>query len=61
MSEDRVKLEPSWKARVGECFARPQMLALAEFLRAEKRAGKVIYPPGPEIFAALSCKRMAVC
>jgi len=53
MSEDRVKLEPSWKARVGECFARPQMLALAEFLRAEKRAGKVIYPPGPEIFAAL--------
>jgi uracil-DNA glycosylase len=53
MSEDRVKLEPSWKQRVGECFERPQMLALAEFLRAEKRAGKVIYPPGPEIFAAL--------
>ncbi len=53
MSEDRVKLEPSWKARVGECFERPQMLALAEFLRGEKRAGKVIYPPGPEIFAAL--------
>ena len=53
MSEDRVKLEPSWKARVGDCFDRPQMLALAEFLRAEKRAGKVIYPPGPEIFAAL--------
>jgi len=53
MSEDRVRLEPSWKARVGECFERPQMLALAEFLRAEKRAGKVVYPPGPEIFAAL--------
>jgi len=53
MSEDRVKLEPSWKTRVGECFERPQMHALAEFLRAEKRAGKVIYPPGPEIFAAL--------
>ena len=29
------------------------MLALADFLRAEKRAGKVIYPPGPQIFAAL--------
>jgi uracil-DNA glycosylase len=53
MSEGKVKLEPSWKQRVGECFERPQMLALAEFLRAEKRAGKVIYPPGPEIFAAL--------
>ena len=28
------------------------MQALSEFLRAEKRAGKVIYPPGPRIFAA---------
>lgn len=54
MSEDRVKLEASWKARVGAEFERPQMLALAEFLRAEKRAGKVIYPPGPRIFAALN-------
>jgi uracil-DNA glycosylase len=53
VSEDRVKLEPSWKARVGAQFERPEMLALAAFLRAEKRAGKVIYPPGPRIFAAL--------
>jgi len=53
VSEDRIKLEASWKARVGAQFERPQMQALAEFLRAEKRAGKVIYPPGPRIFAAL--------
>ncbi|MBO9662075.1 uracil-DNA glycosylase [Dokdonella sp.] len=53
MSEDRVKLEASWKTRVGDYFERPEMLALAEFLRAQKRAGKVIYPPGPKIFAAL--------
>ncbi|HEY6942616.1 uracil-DNA glycosylase [Dokdonella sp.] len=53
MSGDRVRLEPSWKAHVGAAFERPQMLALAEFLRAEKRAGKIIYPPGPLIFAAL--------
>jgi len=53
MSEDRVKLEASWKARVGGEFERPAMLALSEFLRAEKRAGKVIYPPGSRIFAAL--------
>lgn len=53
MSEDRVRLEPTWKQRVGELFEQPQMLALADFLRAEKRAGKVIYPPGPQIFAAL--------
>lgn len=53
MSEDRVKLDASWKTRVGAQFERPEMQALAEFLRAEKRAGKVIYPPSPHIFAAL--------
>ena len=53
MSEDRVKLEPSWKARVGARLEHPQMQALAGFLRAEKSAGKVIYPPGARIFAAL--------
>jgi uracil-DNA glycosylase len=53
VSEDRVRLEPTWKARVGPVFEQPQMVALADFLRAEKRAGKVIYPPGPQIFAAL--------
>ena len=52
MTDDRVKLEPSWKARIGEYLARPDMRSLADFLRAEKQAGKVIYPPGPEIFAA---------
>lgn len=53
MSEDRVRLEPTWKTRVGPLLEQPQMLALADFLRAEKRAGKVIYPPGLQIFAAL--------
>ena len=53
MSGDRVRLEPSWKARVGSAFDGLDMLALAEFLRAEKRAGKIIHPSGPRIFAAL--------
>lgn len=53
MSDARLKLEQSWKARVGDHFERPQMLALCEFLLAEKRAGKRVYPPGPRIFAAL--------
>ena len=53
MSDDRVKLEPSWKARVGDRFEHPDMLALAEFLRSEKAAGKVVYPPGSRIFSAL--------
>ena len=53
MSDERLKLEPSWKARLGDYFDRPDMHALSEFLRAEKHAGKRIYPPGPEIFAAM--------
>jgi uracil-DNA glycosylase len=53
VSESRLKLEPSWKAKVGHWFERPEMKALAEFLRAEKRSGKVIYPAGSQIFAAL--------
>lgn len=52
MTDHPVKLEPSWKERIGEYLARPDMRALSDFLRSEKQAGKVIYPPGPEIFAA---------
>ncbi|HET6805750.1 MAG TPA: uracil-DNA glycosylase [Frateuria sp.] len=51
---ERIRLEPSWRARLGEYLERPEMRALADFLRAEKRAGKVLYPPGPEIFNAFA-------
>jgi uracil-DNA glycosylase len=51
---ERIRLEPSWKARLGAYLERPDMRALADFLRAEKRAGKVLYPPGPEIFNAFA-------
>src|SRR5512146_2556690 len=50
---DAIKLEASWKARVGAYLLRPEMRALADFLRSEKARGKLIYPPGPQIFAAL--------
>jgi len=51
---ERIRLEPSWKAHLGDYLERPDMRALAEFLRSEKRAGKVLYPPGPEIFNAFA-------
>lgn len=54
MSQDKLKLEPSWKARVGDYFDRPEMLQLAQFLRAELRAGKVVYPAPANIFVALN-------
>jgi uracil-DNA glycosylase len=49
-----VKLEPSWKQRVGDYLQRPDMQALAAFLREEKRAGKQLYPPGADIFNAFA-------
>lgn len=53
MTQGRVKLEASWKARVGDYLDRPDMQQLSEFLRAELHAGKTIYPPPRRIFAAL--------
>jgi len=53
VSDDRIQLEPSWKARVGDWLQRPEMQALSEFLRGELRNGKIIYPPPKRIFAAL--------
>ncbi|MGO3126956.1 MAG: uracil-DNA glycosylase [Luteimonas sp.] len=47
-----IRLEPSWKAHVGDWLRREDMQALAAFLRQRKAAGARIYPPGPEIFAA---------
>lgn len=53
MAGDRVRLEPGWKARVGDYLQRPDMQELSAFLRREKAAGKHIFPPGPRIFSAL--------
>jgi uracil-DNA glycosylase len=53
VTQGRVKLEASWKARVGDYLDRPDMQRLSEFLRAELHAGKTIYPPPRRIFAAL--------
>jgi uracil-DNA glycosylase len=52
VSAHPLQLEASWKARIGAYVQRPDMQALADFLRAQKRAGKAIYPPGPQIFSA---------
>ncbi|MHA3887232.1 uracil-DNA glycosylase [Stutzerimonas degradans] len=52
--DDRTKLEPSWRDALREEFDQPYMHELSAFLRREKVAGKVIYPPGPLIFNALN-------
>jgi uracil-DNA glycosylase len=48
-----VRLEPSWKARLLDEFAKPYMVTLKEFLKAEYARKKIIYPKGTEYFAAL--------
>lgn len=48
-----IRLEESWKTRLADEFEQPYMVALSQFLLERKRAGVVIYPPGPLIFNAL--------
>lgn len=49
---DHIKLEPSWKARVGDYLLRPEMRELSAFLRERAAAGARIFPPARNIFAA---------
>ena len=48
-----VQLEASWLKLLADQFDQPYMQQLREFLVAEKRTGKTIYPPGANMFAAL--------
>ena len=49
-----VKIEESWKAVLADEFEQAYFQGLAGFLRQEKSAGKVIYPPGSLIFNAFA-------
>ena len=48
-----VALEHSWQSLIGDQFDQLYMQALREFLLSERRAGKRVYPPGPQMFAAM--------
>ena len=47
-----VKIEQSWKEALKGEFDKPYFVSLVNFLRQEKASGKVIYPPGSQIFRA---------
>jgi len=47
-----VQIEESWRPHLAGEFEQPYFKEIATFLKAEKAAGKTIYPPGPEIFNA---------
>ena len=48
-----IALHASWASRVGAHLDSGPMQALAAFLRSEIAAGKRIFPPGKQMFAAL--------
>lgn len=50
--DDRIKLEPSWKAHVGDYLRSEPMQALSAFLRERRAKGARLYPPASRIFAA---------
>lgn len=47
-----VRIEQSWKEALSEEFGKPYFSDLVRFLHQEKAEGKVIYPPGKDIFRA---------
>lgn len=49
-----VKIEESWKEVLKDEFTKPYFQQVAVFLKTEKAAGKIIYPPGPLIFNAFN-------
>ena len=48
----RVQIETSWKDALKREFEQLYFHRLVEFLKQEKRTGRLIYPPGQEIFNA---------
>ncbi|HAL42872.1 MAG TPA: uracil-DNA glycosylase [Gammaproteobacteria bacterium] len=49
-----LQLHASWQALLGDQFDLPYMRSLRDFLLDQKRLGKVVYPSGDKIFAAMN-------
>lgn len=49
-----VQIEESWKTVLKDEFDKAYFQQIAIFLKAEKAAGKIIFPPGPLIFNAFN-------
>ena len=47
-----VRIEASWKEALREEFGKPYFMSLAQQLHREKAEGRLIFPPGNEIFKA---------
>lgn len=49
-----IQLEPQWLEVLADQFEQPYMKSLKAFLRAEKAAGKVVFPSGSNMFSAFN-------
>src|SRR5919199_6446056 len=49
-----VQIDESWKTVLRSEFEKPYFKEIVTFLKTEKMAGKIIYPPGPLIFNAFN-------
>ncbi len=49
-----IKIESSWNEVLKNEFTKPYFLKIVTFLKIEKNADRVIYPPGPLIFNAFN-------
>jgi uracil-DNA glycosylase len=47
-----VQIETGWKKVLESEFKKPYFLQIVHFLKTEKNIGKIIYPPGSQIFNA---------
>jgi uracil-DNA glycosylase len=52
MSSQNVKIEEQWKIALEDEFDQPYFHEIKAYLLGEKKAGKIIYPPGKLIFNA---------
>lgn len=53
-AKGEVAIEDGWKQALQAEFTKPYFAGIKNFLKQEKAAGKIIYPPGPMIFNAFN-------
>lgn len=51
---NQVQIAESWKTELQPEFEQPYFNVLIQFLKQEKHLGKIIYPPGSQIFEAFN-------
>ncbi len=54
MDPNKVHIEASWKEVLADSIASENFDKIVHFLKSEKSAGKIIYPPGPLLFNAFN-------